>query len=82
MFKVSGVERRLYGLAARCTPPGHGFIQDLTHEREWRLFDDLLLSSGTPAFVIAPSLYTLHMKNIFGDDKLVIPIDILLEWGA
>lgn len=74
------VEKKLFGLSNVYTPPGAGKVQDFTHEREWRLFDDLNLKGHLRA-ILAP-LRFCQEKGILTAQVPVIPIDMLHEWGA
>ena len=73
------VERRLFGLANVFSPPGSGRIQDYTHEREWRHFGDLDLTSL--AAILCPSAYIPQVRTLY-PDKTLIPLDMLHQWGA
>ena len=73
------VEKRFFSLTNVYSPPGDGVIQDFTHEREWRLFDELSLISNPPEAILCPQKYYNELLNLF---KIkVIPIDLLDEWG-
>ncbi|MBN1458237.1 MAG: hypothetical protein JXA57_01790 [Armatimonadetes bacterium] len=74
------VDRRLFGLANVYAPPGHGTVQDFTHEREWRIFCELDLTATVPDLLVAPTLYVERMHSWFPGIS-VIPIDTLFEWG-
>jgi hypothetical protein len=77
---ASEVQRRIFGLANVYTPPGHGTIQDFTHEREWRLFSALDLRAISPDLLIAPSRYVEQSRS-WSPCVAVLPIDTLHEWG-
>jgi hypothetical protein len=72
---------RLFGLANVYSPPGHGQVQDFTHEREWRLFSTLELSSCHPDIIISPRGYVGRVRGWFPQVECVLPIDTLHEWG-
>jgi len=72
-------EGRLFGLTNIYTPPGFGKIQDYTHEREWRIFDDVRLDAVPPIALLAPRTHLTTMK---WHDVPVLPIDMLFDWGA
>lgn len=73
------IPKRLFGLANVFSPPGHGRIQDYTHEREWRIFGDLDLANV--AVVLCPTAYLDRMRLLF-PTRTVIPIELLHQWGA
>lgn len=75
-------EGRLYSLANIYNPPGHGKVQDFTHEREWRLFRYLSFDDVLPIMVIAPSLYTNEISSLFDYVDNIIPLDYLYQMGA
>lgn len=72
---------KLFGLANVYAPPGHGRIQDFTHQREWRLFADLDLTASSPEMIVAPRSYIQRVRCWFPQVDIVIPIDTLHEWG-
>lgn len=74
-------QRRLFGLANVYRPPGFGQVQDYTHEREWRLFDELDLSACPPEAVIAPVAFQERVRTWFPTVRHLVPIDMLHEWG-
>lgn len=73
--------RQLFGLANVYRPPGHGQVQDYTHEREWRLFGELDLASCPPEVVVAPTPYLARAREWFPSVPHVLAIDNLHEWG-
>lgn len=73
---------RLYSLANIYTPPGHGKVQDFTHEREWRLFQDLSFDAVSPIMIIAPSQYTNEVSSLFASVDNIVPLDYLYQMGA
>ena len=82
--KKSETERMkmLWGLANVFCPVGE--IQDYTHEREWRIFQDLELKSTLEA-VIVPEEYmecTRKLVHKFLCGTPVVSIDMLYDWGA
>ena len=72
-------ERKFFSLANVYSPPGDGEIQDYTHEREWRLFSELHLTHNPPVAVLCPQKYYNDMLELF--KVMVIPLDLLDEWG-
>jgi hypothetical protein len=74
--------KRLHGLANVYTPPGEGRVQDYTHEREWRIFDDISFSGVPPVLYLAPFEYCADVQTLAGQSRVVIPLDLLFEWGA
>lgn len=75
-------EHRIFGLSNVFSPAGFGQIQDYTHEREWRMFSDLVLSGAKPEFLVSPSNYSREVAKLFGDQTSVVSIDTMYEWGA
>jgi hypothetical protein len=73
---------KLYSLANLYTPPGHGKVQDFTHEREWRLFQDLGFDTISPIMIITPSQYSDEVSGLFLDTSNVVPLDYLYQMGA
>lgn len=73
---------KLYSLANIYTPPGHGKVQDYTHEREWRLFTDLDFNTVPPIMIITPSQYVNEISELFNFVKIILPIDYLFQMGA
>ncbi|WP_075062214.1 hypothetical protein [Ornatilinea apprima] len=73
---------RLYSLANIYTPPGHGKVQDFTHEREWRLFQDLSFDVASPIMLITPSQYASEVSRLFDSVDNIIPLNYLYQMGA
>jgi len=73
---------RLYSLSNIYTPPGHGKVQDFTHEREWRLFQDISLDNISPIMIIAPSQCADEVSSLFDYTDNIIPLDYLFQMGA
>jgi hypothetical protein len=71
--------QRLFGLSNIYNPPGFGKIQDYTHEREWRVFQDLRFDEIPPVALLAPSAYLQTMK---WNAIPTLPLDMLHDWGA
>jgi len=61
---------------------GRGRVQDFAHEREWRLFQDLDISTTKPSAVLAPKEYIQEVKALLPDVHQVMSLDDLFEWGA
>ncbi|MCC7013914.1 MAG: hypothetical protein IT454_15255 [Planctomycetes bacterium] len=72
--------RRL-ALANRYVPPRQGRVQDYTHEREWRVFEELDLAACPPELIVAPAIYTRRVRTLFPATEHVLPLDLLHEWG-
>lgn len=75
-------EATIFGLANVYSPPGFGQIQDFTHEREWRLFSNLVLANTAPDFLICPSSYVGQLSSLFSGSTPCVSIDTMHEWGA
>lgn len=72
---------RLLGLCNLYQPPGNGRIQDYTHDREWRLQDNLSLESTPPEMIVAPQDHVDRVQELF--PKLtIVPLDRLFTWGV
>lgn len=77
---TNATEKRFFGLANVFRPSGAGRVQDFTLEREWRLFDSMMLTPHLKA-LLCPFQYFREMKPLFPDNP-IIPLDMLHEWGA
>jgi hypothetical protein len=77
---TTSLDNKFFGLANIYTPGGHGKVQDYTHEREWRLFEDIPMD-GNLVCLLAPQFLWLEMSKLFPEIP-IIPIDILHQWGA
>ncbi len=75
------MKSKVFGRANVLSPVGKGKIQDFTHEREWRVFDDIDFRKCTPCYLLCPDSYVGKLNTLFADFT-VIPIDRLFEWGA
>lgn len=76
------VAARLWCLTNVFRPVGK--IQDYTHEREWRIFNNFPLKKYLRA-VIAPDHYAEGIHSLLKDQNLnvpVLPIDMLYDWGV
>lgn len=73
---------RLYSLANIYIPPSHGRVQDYTHEREWRLFQDLSFGTVCPIMVISPSQYSDDVSDLLSFKSNVVSLDYLFQMGA
>jgi hypothetical protein len=82
-FKAAppGPGLNLYGRANVYRPAGSGLLQDYTHEREWRVFQDINLGLTTPVCLLAPMAHVPAVQALFSPIPIV-PIDALFEWGA
>ena len=77
-------EGRLFALMNLYEPRKQGAgvkLQDYTHEREWRVFDDVALSQVRPQALFAPSAHVFRLTEAVAPVP-VVPIDMLFEWGA
>jgi|GEM_PF-3488986 len=81
-------DRRLYSLANMFIPkcakePGFKPI-DFTHEREWRSFENIKLSSAVA--VICPDVYFSQTREALDNAALqqvkLFGLDMLIDWGA
>jgi hypothetical protein len=84
-FKQSSnpIHRRIFGRANFMNPAGvGGKIQDYSHEREWRVFSDIDLTTTPPQYLLAPRSCVLSLRNLFPSVASIIPIDTMFEWGA
>lgn len=73
---------RLFALANVYVPPRTtNKVQDYTHEREWRSFNDVELHAVGLAALLVPSAYLEQARSLCVDTPL-IPVDILFDWGA
>jgi hypothetical protein len=74
------IEKKIFGLSNVYRPAGEGKIQDYTHEREWRVFEDVPIESDD-IIILCPEDYLGMVNGIF-EAHTIIPIDILQRWGA
>lgn len=76
-------EKRIWGLSNVYCPPGTKGkkVQDFTHEREWRVFQDIDLTATLPQCILAPADYVTKLMGEMPGMAL-IPIDTLFTWGA
>lgn len=76
-------EKERFSLTNLYSPPGSGQrIQDYTHEREWRVFSKVNIRETKPEVVITPTAYLDSVKSLVSDDEIILPIDLLMEWGV
>jgi hypothetical protein len=79
---VDSPEGRLYALSNVYEPPRAGAkLQDYTHEREWRIFQQIDLSVTKVVAMLAPAKYTGKLSKRI-EDVPIVPIDTLFQWGA
>ena len=73
-------KRNFFSLINLYSPPGSGKVQDYSHEREWRLFEDLDLTQNKPDAIICPTKYYSKITGLF-QETIIIPLDLLEQWG-
>jgi hypothetical protein len=76
-------QQRLFGRSNLMNPAGvGGKIQDYSHEREWRVFSDIVFDQVPPRFILAPASYVPAIADMFRGIAQPIPLDTMFEWGA
>lgn len=80
-------EKKLFDLANRYCPAGmsaNEAVKDFTHEREWRIMDNLPLKDNLVAILAPDSHYqrAVGLVKELGLEVPVCPIDMLYEWGV
>lgn len=74
--------KNIKGLVNVYSPTDKNNFRDFTHEREWRMFEELNIEKSKPVMLVAPSSYFAAVLKLMNEKIPIIPIDLVFKWGG